>query len=125
MTRWNADELNRITTADELDIAPRRGDGTLRLPTTIWVVRDGDDLYVRSYRGAQGSWWRTATSSHAGHISAGGVDRDVAFTEESDPGLNDRVDEAYRAKYGHYSGYVQPMVSEEARNTTLRLTPQQ
>ncbi|MPY53068.1 DUF2255 family protein [Streptomyces acidicola] len=124
MATWNPDELNRITTANELDIAARRPDGTLRQPTTIWVVREGDDVYVRSYRGAQGSWWRTAKSSHAGHISAGGVEKDVTFTEVGNPAVNDRVDAAYRAKYGRYSGYVEPMVAEQARATTLRLTPQ-
>ena len=48
MTNWTADELDSIGQADELEIAVRRPDGTLRKRVTIWVVRDGDDLYVRS-----------------------------------------------------------------------------
>ncbi|MFI1092349.1 DUF2255 family protein [Streptomyces sp. NPDC020917] len=125
MSTWNRQTLERIATADELHIAPRRGDGSLRNPTTIWVVRDGDDLYVRSWRGKQGSWWNTARDSHAGHVTAGGAEADVTFTAVSDPAVNDRVDAAYRAKYGRYSGYVEPMVADQARSTTLRLTPQQ
>jgi hypothetical protein len=50
MPNWTNDELNKIGTAEELEIAPVREDGTLRKPTTIWVVRVGDDLYVRSYK---------------------------------------------------------------------------
>ena len=55
MMRWTNDELDKIGIADELEIAPLRRDGTLRTPVTIWVVRHGDDLYVRSYRGRGGS----------------------------------------------------------------------
>lgn len=124
MSTWSTDDLDRISGADELHIAPRRADGTLRKPTTIWVVRDGEELYVRSWRGADGAWWRTAHASHGGHVTAGGVDSDVAFTEVSDTALNDQVDAAYRSKYGRYSEYVEPMVADAARATTLRLTPQ-
>jgi hypothetical protein len=69
MTTW---------TPDELEIAPARDDGQLRAPVTIWVVRGGDDLYVRSYRGTGSSWYRGAQVRHEGRISAGGVDKDVA-----------------------------------------------
>ncbi|MFE3215772.1 DUF2255 family protein [Streptomyces antimycoticus] len=124
MTTWTSDELNRIATTDELEMAPLRGDGTPRTAVPIWVVRDRDDLYVRSYRGTDGAWWRTAQGSHEGHIRSGGVDRDVTLVEEGDPGVNDRVDDAYRSKYSRYSGtYVEPMVADTARATTLRLLP--
>ncbi|MGJ6967842.1 DUF2255 family protein [Streptosporangium sp. G11] len=109
MTTWTADELERISTADELDIAPQR--------------RDGDNLFVRSWRGSGGMWFRTAGSSRAGRVSAGGVTKDVTFAEEADPAVNDRIDAAYRSKYGHYSGYVEPMVADTARATTLKLLP--
>jgi hypothetical protein len=35
MTAWTNEELTRIGTAEELHIAPRRRDGTLRIPRTI------------------------------------------------------------------------------------------
>ncbi|MBE3012095.1 DUF2255 family protein [Microbispora sp. NEAU-D428] len=123
MTTWTADELERIGTADELDIAPQRSDGSLRKPTTIWVVRDGEELFVRSWRGSGGAWYRTACASHAGRVSAGGVTKNVALAEESDPAVNDRIDAAYRRKYGRYSTYVEPMVAATARATTLKLLP--
>ncbi|TDC18339.1 DUF2255 family protein [Streptomyces sp. 8K308] len=124
MPTWTNDELSRIEHADELQIAPLRGDGTPRSAIPIWVVRDGDDLYVRSYRGREGAWFRSAQRSHEGHISSGGVDRDVSFVDEADPALNERIDAAYRAKYRRYSAaYVDPMVAAPARDTTLKLVP--
>lgn len=122
MTTWTSDELTRIAGAEELEMAPLRENGTLRMPVPIWVVRDGDHVYVRSFRGTDGAWWRTARASRVGHIRAGGVDRDVAFTEVTDPDTNDRIDTAYRAKYGRFGdAYVQPMLA--ARATTLQLLP--
>ncbi|MFC8669825.1 DUF2255 family protein [Streptomyces sp. NPDC057199] len=119
---WTSDELNRIGGADELEMAPLRRDGTLRRPVPIWVVRDGDDLYVRSFRGTDGGWWLTARASHEGHVRSGGVDKDVTFVEVPDSGVNDRIDTAYRTKYGRFGGaYVDPMVA--ARATTLKVVP--
>jgi hypothetical protein len=124
MTAWTSDELARIEAAPELLMAPLRRDGTLRRPVTIWVVRNGHDLYVRSYRGHGGSWFRAAEARHESHIRAGGVDKDVALLEEADPGINDRIDAAYRATYRRYGGtYVEPMVAAAARATTLKLVP--
>ncbi len=51
MAPWKSDELDRIEAAQELEIAPRRRDGSLRTPVPIWVVRAGDDLYVRAAYG--------------------------------------------------------------------------
>jgi hypothetical protein len=124
MTAWTSNELNKIGTADELEIAPLRRDGTLRNPVTIWVVRLGDDLYVRSYGGRGGSWFRAAQARHEGRIRAGGVEKDVTFVEESDPSVNDQIDAAYRAKYrGHGASYVNAMVAPEARAATIKLAP--
>jgi hypothetical protein len=124
ITTWTNDELNKIGIADELEIAPLRRDGALRTPVTIWVVRLGDELYVRSYRGRGGSWFRAAQARHEGRIRAGGVEKDVTFVEETDPGVNDRIDAAYRAKYrGYGAHFVNTMVAPEARATTIKLAP--
>jgi len=123
MTSWTSDELNRIGKAEELEIAPLRHDGTLRNAVPIWVVRVNNDLYVRSYKGQNGAWFRAAQASHAGRIRAGGVEKDVAFGEETEPSINDQIDAAYRTKYGRYPQYVAPMVTTETRATTLKLVP--
>jgi hypothetical protein len=124
MTTWTSDELDRIGTADELEIAPLRRDGTLRYPVTIWVVRLGDDLFVRSVNGRTAAWFRGTQVRHEGRIQAGGVDKDVAFVEETDPGINDQIDAAYRTKYSRYDiRYVDPIVALEARAATIKLVP--
>jgi hypothetical protein len=92
MTGWTSDELAKIGTADDLEIASLRRDGTLRNPRTIWVVRLGDDLYVRSMYGRGGGWFPGTQVRHQGHIRAGGVDKDVTF---ADADLNDQIDAAY------------------------------
>jgi hypothetical protein len=98
MSAWSAEELDRIGGAQELRVASRRADGSLRPNLPIWVVRVGDELYVRSWRGTGGSWFRAAHASHAGHVSAGGVDEDVAL-EAAGEDVGDAVDAAYRRKY--------------------------
>ncbi len=124
MTAWTSDELNKIGTADELEIAPRRDDGTLRNPVTIWVVRVGDDLYVRSYKGRTSAWFRGVQVRHEGHIRAGGVDKDVTFTEEAASDVNAQIDAAYRAKYRRYAAsIVGSILSPEARAATIKLVP--
>jgi hypothetical protein len=124
VTTWTTDELGRIEGAQELEIAPQRRDGTLRRPTPIWVVRAGDDLYVRAAYGPGTGWHRVARTSRAGHIRAGGVENDVRI-EDADAGVYDQVDAAYRAKYGRYASIVDGITTEQARATTLRLVPQQ
>ena len=123
MTAWTSDELDKIAGAEELQIASIRRDGTLRNPVTIWVVRHGDDLYVRSGYGRTSSWFRGTQDRHEGHIRAGGVDRDVTFVDV-DPDINDQIDAAYRTKYHRYTArFVIPMVSPEARAATIKLVP--
>jgi hypothetical protein len=124
MTTWTSDELNKIGTAEELKIASLRGDGTLRKPVTIWVVRLGDDLYVRSVNGRTGAWFRGTQVRHEGHIRAGGVDKDVTFVEEAAPDINDRIDAEYRTKYRRYAAsIINSILSPVARSATIKLVP--
>ena len=61
---------------------------------------------------------------HEGRIWAGGVEKDVTFVEETDPGLNYQIDAAYRTKYRRYSAsLINYMMSPEVRSTTIRLVP--
>src|SRR2546430_14651202 len=122
MSTWTSDELDRIGGAEELEIASVRRDGMQRRPVTIWVVRQGDDLYVRSVNGRTSSWFRGAQVRHEAHIEAGGVDKDVLLVQTDD--MNDAIDTAYRAKYHRYAeSIVSSIVSPEARAATLKLVP--
>jgi hypothetical protein len=122
MTVWTSDELSKIRAAEELQIASVRRDGTLRKPVTIWVVRHGNDLYVRSVNGRTAAWFRGTQDRHEGHIHAGGVDKDVLLVETDD--INDEIDAAYRTKYHRYAAsIIDTIVSPQARAATLRLAP--
>jgi hypothetical protein len=122
MITWTSDELKKIGTAEELGIASLRRDGTLRNPVTIWVVRHGDDLYVRSVNGRNAAWFRGTQVRHEGHIQAGGVDKDVTFVD-ADSDINDQIDAAYRTKYRRYAAsIISHIVSPEARSGTDQIS---
>jgi hypothetical protein len=123
MTVWMSEEISKIEAAEELEIASLRGDGTLRNPVTIWVVRYGDDLYVRSVKGRTSSWFRGTQDRHEGRIWAGGVEKDVTFVDVGHD-IADQLDAAYRAKYRRYAAsIIGTVVSPQARSATLKLVP--
>jgi hypothetical protein len=120
---WTDDDLDRIGGAEELQISSRRADGSLRPYVTIWVVRAGDDLYVRSAHGANNGWFRRAKASGSGRIRAGGTERDVTFAE-TDPAESARIDRAYHSKYDRYGPrFVGPVVGAAVAPLTIRLMP--
>jgi hypothetical protein len=123
MTAWTSEQLGRIGGAEEVQFASVRHDGTLGKPTTIWLVRQGDDLYVRSVRGRGATWFQGTQERHEGRIRGGGLQQDVAFVD-ADDNVADEIDAAYRAKYRRYAGSIlNSVLTAEARYTTLKLLP--
>jgi len=123
MTAWTTEELDRVGGAEELQIASRRTDGSLRPFVTIWVVRVDDELYVRSAYGPGNPWFRRAQASGRGRIRAGGVERDVVFAEPP-ADVHAVVDAAYHAKYDrHGPKIVGTVVGPQVVATTFRLDP--
>lgn len=120
---WTSDELDRLGRATELQLASQRPDGSLRPFATIWIVRVGDDLFVRSAHGWNNGWFQRALKSGAGRIRVGGIERDVAF-EQPGPEVASDITAAYHAKYDRYGpAIVGTVVSPEAVRSTLRLVP--
>jgi hypothetical protein len=120
---WTRGELTQIGRAEELELASLRGDGTLRPYVTMWVVRAGDELYVRSAHGPANPWFVRARRSGAGRIRAGGLERDVIFSEAA-PDVHADIDAAYHAKYDRYGpAIVGSVVGQEATAVTIRLLP--
>src|SRR5258708_27591430 len=123
MTQWTSGKLDRVARAEEVQIASVRGDGVLSKPVTVWVVRDGDEIFVRSVRGRGAHWFRGTQDRHEGRIRAGRVQQDVTFSD-ADHNLDDQVDAVYRAKYRRYAGSILDIVlTPEARATTIKLVP--
>ncbi|MDR3572402.1 MAG: DUF2255 family protein [Anaerolineaceae bacterium] len=124
MTVWMKNELDKIGTAEELQIASLRRDCTLRKPVTIWVVRIDDDLYVRSVNGRSSAWFRGVQMRYEGRIQAGGINKEVTFVETTDADINVQIDAAYRTKYRQYGpAIVNTIVSPGARAATIKLVP--
>ena len=119
MNAWTGEELERVAAAEELELT------AAGRAVTIWVVRLGDDVYVRSVRGRTSGWFHRVLERHEGSISAGGVTKDVTFVEVDDDQVNDAVGEAYREKYGgrYPDDFIDPLLTPEARAATLRLVP--
>ena len=123
MARWSEAELDRIGNAEELQLASERTDGSLRPYVTMWVVRVGDDLYVRSAYGRDNPWYRRARASGVGRIRAGGVERDVTFADPT-PGMHAAIDHDYHTKYDRYGPKIVGSVTGPGADAvTVRLVP--
>ena len=123
---WTGDDLARVGGADELEISSRRPDGTDRPFVTIWAVRVGGELYIRSAHGPDNLWFRRAVRAGTGRIRSGGVDRSVCFTriDPADTTAHEALDAAYHAKYDHYPAqFVSPVVGPASYQATLRIDP--
>jgi hypothetical protein len=122
MAAWSNDDLDTIAKADDLHISPYRDDGvTYGTPTWIWSVAVDDALYVRGYNGPQSRWYQAAVRQKAGRIVAAGITKEETFEPVAGP-INDRIDDAYRAKY-RGSSYLNPMIGPGARAATVKILP--
>ena len=123
MNSWSPADLAKFQPADDLHISPFRSDGkTTGTPTWIWSVIVDDGLYVRAYNGKSSRWYQSALAQQAGRIRIADMTLEVTFQPISDPALNDRIDEAYRAKYSG-SPYLAPMIGARTRAATVQITP--
>src|SRR5438034_6583003 len=123
MTNWTPEDLQRIGDSTELRVSSLRKNGTLRPYVTIWVVRAGDDIYIRSAYGADNPWYVRAKASGEGRVKAGGIERDVTFAYAS-ADAHAAIDAAYHAKYDRYGqAIVRTVVGPDVAPLTLRLLP--
>jgi hypothetical protein len=122
MSAWPDDELSKIAGTDDLHISPFREDGvTFGTPTWVWSVVLNGALYARAYHGQNSRWYRAALRQKAGQITAAGMTKNVTF-EPVEGAVNDRIDDAYRKKYGG-SPYLPPMIAPSARSATVKIVP--
>lgn len=122
MTTWQKEELRRIAESDDLHISPFREDGkTYGTPTWIWSVVVDGGLYVRACNGKSSRWYQAAMRQKAGRITAAGMTKEVLCDPVDGP-INDRIDDAYRAKYAG-SPYLKAMIGDRARAAIVRIIP--
>lgn len=123
MTDWSTQALHAFASTEEVRLAIRRANGTLRSPRTIWVVTSGQRVFIRSTNGRDAAWYRAATATGAGRLTARGVAHDVTFAHvENDADLA-AADAGYRGKYGHYASIVDHLEEPGPRAATLEVHP--
>jgi hypothetical protein len=114
-------DLAEIAAAEEIEIETQAPDGPVH-QTPIWVVADGDDVFVRSVRGDRGRWYREAIANPAVAIHVNGRRLPATAIPATDP---DSIDRTTRAVIGKYSGIegFEPMQDPAIFDKTLRLEP--
>jgi hypothetical protein len=120
MSEWSQGHLGAIGAAEEIEVSSPREDGSMGEAVTIWVVRVGDDLFVRSVRGEHGAWYQRAEDKHVGRVEVEGATVDVEFEDVGEENA-DEVDAAYREKYAAHADSVESITSADSRATTIRL----
>jgi hypothetical protein len=119
---FDQDTLDLLDESVEVDMVTPRRDGSLS-KRPIWVVVVDDSPYVRSYRGPSGAWYKRALADGRAVIEVAGQSIEAAAEPEHGEEINERVSDAFRAKYAESSpGPTEAMVSAEVSATTLRLT---
>ena len=82
---------------------------------------DGAHCQPRAYNGQKSRWYQAAMRQKAEQIIVAGMTKEVIF-EAVDGPINDRIDDAYRAKY-HGSPYLSPMIGARTRSATVKVMP--
>jgi hypothetical protein len=119
---WSTGKLVIVDGATELQIASRRPDDSIRSFVTVWMVRVGTDVYVRSGAGYGGvsRWFPRARDAGSGMVRVDGQEWQAIFThlEPNDP-VHGEIDAAYVHKYGGSFGMTDAATHEH----TLRIEP--
>lgn len=120
---WSRAALERLDATDEVQVSSFRPDGSLRPYVTIWAVRVGDDVYLRSAYGPRNGWFRRARAAGTGRLRVAGVEADVRFLAAA-PDVHGEIDAAYHAKYDRYGPrIVGTVVGPGVVDVTLRVVP--
>jgi hypothetical protein len=119
--RFAPNELALLTETEEIEIETARPDGPHHR-TIIWVVVDGDEVFIRSVNGADARWYREAIADPSVTIHGGGLALPARVEAATDPDSIRRTNEGLTRKYANVPGY-RPMLKPDIFDTTLRVTP--
>jgi hypothetical protein len=114
-------DLARLRAAEEVDIETQAPDGKVHT-TTIWIVVDGNDTFVRSVRGPAGRWFREATANPAVAVHVDGRRLAATAIPATDPDSMERVTNAVIEKYTGIPGFDE-MQNPDIFASTFRLEP--
>jgi hypothetical protein len=117
MTTFDADTLRALREVQEPRI---RTDRRPKSAVVIWVVVDGDDVFVRSWLGTRGRWYKDLAAGGAATLEFAGRRLAVQAVPAGDDTSVERASREILRKYRR-SSHAQEMVRAEILPTTLRL----
>jgi hypothetical protein len=119
MAKFDADTLRELRDVQELII---RTEKHPKNAVVIWVVVADDEVFVRSWLGAKGRWYRDLAAGGPATLEVVGRELAVQALPASDPESVVRASREFLRKYQR-STHAQEMVRSETLPTTLRLEP--
>lgn len=119
MTTFDADTLRALRDAPEPTIRTDKHPGSA---VVIWVVVDGGEVFVRSWLGTRGRWYRDLAAGGAATLAFAGRELAVRAVPASDGASVERASREILRKYRR-SSHAREMVRAEILPTTLRLEP--
>lgn len=118
---FSSEDLRLLDAAEEVEIETQ-APGKEPRRTVIWIVVDGGDAFVRTYKGAGSRWYRDIEANPAVAIHVDGKSLPASAIAATDPDSIERTSAGFRRKYGADPA-TKAMLRPEVHETTLRLEP--
>lgn len=119
MTNFDTDTLRALREVLEFVIRTEKHPGSA---VVIWVVVADDEVFVRSWRGTRGRWYRDLAAGGSATLEFGGGRLAVQAMPVSDAAAIARASREFSSKYRR-SSHAREMVRSEILPTTLQLEP--
>ena len=119
MANFDADTLRELRDVRELRI---RTEKHPKAAVEIWIVVPGDEVFVRSWLGAKGRWYRDLATGGSATLEIPGRRIEVQAFPASDDASIARASAEFLRKY-QLSSHAREMVRSEILSTTMRVEP--
>ena len=113
--------LELLEATREVRIETSRPGGPIH-STIIWVVVDGGDVFVRSWKGSEARWYREARGNPEVALLAGDQHFSARAVPATDAESIRRCSDGFLTKYRKSKSALM-MVADDILDTTLRLDP--
>lgn len=108
--------------AESKEVTIETSDGDRSIGTIIWTAPHEDEIYIRSYLGDRGAWYRRVLANPDVVLSVGEVSVPMRVVPAGDAESIEAATQGFLAKY-QPSKSRDAMVVDEVLHTTLRLEP--
>jgi hypothetical protein len=119
MTNFDADTLGELRDLQEVFI---RTEKHPKSAIVIWVAVDDNEVFVRSWLGTKGRWYKDLAAGGPATLEFAGRRLAVQAIPASDPDTVARTSREILRKYRR-SSHAQEMVRSDILPTTMRLEP--